>query len=38
LLVLDASDVTAGPAATVDLPRGVPTGFHGSWLPDLDRP
>ncbi|MGI8331714.1 carotenoid oxygenase family protein [Actinomadura scrupuli] len=37
LLVLAASDVTAGPVATVDLPRGVPTGFHGSWLPDLDR-
>ncbi|MFD0690519.1 carotenoid oxygenase family protein [Actinomadura fibrosa] len=34
LLVLDATDVAAGPVATVELPRGVPTGFHGSWLPD----
>ncbi len=34
LLVLDATDV-AGPAvATVTLPRGVPSGFHGSWIPD----
>ncbi|NRQ35836.1 dioxygenase [Nonomuraea sp. NN258] len=34
LLVLDASDVAAGPVATVELPRGVPAGFHGSWFPD----
>ncbi|MFC5817327.1 carotenoid oxygenase family protein [Nonomuraea harbinensis] len=34
LLVLDASDVAAGPVATVHLPRGVPTGFHGTWFPD----
>jgi carotenoid cleavage dioxygenase-like enzyme len=34
LLVLDASDLAAGPVATVDLPRGVPSGFHGSWIPD----
>jgi carotenoid cleavage dioxygenase-like enzyme len=34
LLVLDATDVTGGPVAQVDLPRGVPTGFHGSWIPD----
>lgn len=33
LLVLDASDVTR-PVAAVTLPRGVPTGFHGSWLPE----
>jgi carotenoid cleavage dioxygenase len=33
LLVLDAADVTRQVAA-VDLPRGVPTGFHGSWLPE----
>ncbi|WP_242911150.1 carotenoid oxygenase family protein [Actinomadura terrae] len=30
LLVLDAADVQ--PVATVDLPRGVPVGFHGSWI------
>jgi carotenoid cleavage dioxygenase-like enzyme len=34
LLVLDATDVSAGPVATVTLPRGVPAGFHGSWIPD----
>jgi carotenoid cleavage dioxygenase-like enzyme len=34
LLVLDAADVPAGPVATVELPRSVPTGFHGSWIPD----
>lgn len=33
LLVLDAADLAAGPVAAVELPRGVPTGFHGSWLP-----
>ncbi|TDC97518.1 dioxygenase [Actinomadura sp. 7K507] len=32
LLVLDAADVR--PVAAVDLPRGVPSGFHGSWIPD----
>lgn len=34
LLVLDAADVTATPVATVQLPRGVPAGFHGTWFPD----
>lgn len=33
LLVLDASDVTRTVAA-VTLPRGVPSGFHGSWIPE----
>lgn len=37
LLVLDASDV-AGPAvAAVTLPRRVPAGFHGSWIPDHEE-
>lgn len=31
--VLDASDIAAGPVATVQLPRRVPFGFHGSWMP-----
>ncbi len=34
LLVLDATDVTGAPVAAVDLPRGVPAGFHGSFLTD----
>ncbi|HEX7303103.1 carotenoid oxygenase family protein [Lentzea sp.] len=34
LLVLDASDVTAGPVASVTLPRQVPAGFHGAWIAD----
>jgi carotenoid cleavage dioxygenase len=33
LHVLSASDVAAGPVATIQLPRRVPFGFHGSWLP-----
>ncbi|NKZ07088.1 carotenoid oxygenase family protein [Actinomadura latina] len=32
LLVLDASDLSH--TATVQLPRRVPAGFHGSWIPD----
>jgi carotenoid cleavage dioxygenase-like enzyme len=34
LIVLDAGNVTAGPVATVELPRRVPIGFHGNWIPD----
>ena len=34
LLVLDATDVAGAPVAAVDLPRGVPAGFHGSFLTD----
>ncbi|MGP4020917.1 carotenoid oxygenase family protein [Saccharopolyspora sp. 5N708] len=36
LVVLDAADITAPPVATVHLPRRVPTGFHGSWIPDTE--
>ncbi|MFG2002038.1 carotenoid oxygenase family protein [Spirillospora sp. NPDC048911] len=32
LLVLDASDLSR--TASVRLPRRVPAGFHGSWIPD----
>ena len=32
LAVLDATDVSAGPVATVELPQRVPFGFHGTWL------
>ena len=33
LVILDARDITADPVARVHLPRRVPFGFHGSWLP-----
>ncbi len=34
LVLLDADDLTAAPTATIHLPRRVPAGFHGNWLPD----
>jgi carotenoid cleavage dioxygenase-like enzyme len=34
LVVLDAGNIGAAPVATVHLPRRVPAGFHGNWLPD----
>ncbi|MFJ9692448.1 carotenoid oxygenase family protein [Kitasatospora sp. NPDC101183] len=34
LVVLSAEDFTGDPVATVHLPVRVPTGFHGSWIPD----
>ncbi|MCK2245466.1 MULTISPECIES: carotenoid oxygenase family protein [unclassified Crossiella] len=36
LLVLDATDLAAGPVASVHLPRRVPSGFHGSWITDAE--
>ena len=33
LVVLDATDVSAGPVATVKLPTRVPYGFHATWVP-----
>lgn len=33
LAVLDATDVAAGPIATVAIPQRVPYGFHATWLP-----
>jgi carotenoid cleavage dioxygenase len=33
LVVLDAMDLSPGPVARVRLPRRVPYGFHGWWLP-----
>jgi carotenoid cleavage dioxygenase len=35
LLVHDATDLAAGPVATVHLPRRVPAGFHGRWIGDV---
>jgi carotenoid cleavage dioxygenase-like enzyme len=34
LVVIDASDFEGEPVARVRLPRRVPHGFHGSWIPD----
>ena len=33
VIVVDATDFTAPPVATVHLRRRVPFGFHGSWVP-----
>ncbi len=37
LLVLDAEDIRRDPVAVVELPRRVPAGIHGSWIPDTDQ-
>lgn len=34
VVILPAEDPSAGPVATVHLPRRAPFGFHGSWLAD----
>jgi carotenoid cleavage dioxygenase len=34
LVVLAADDPAGGPVARVHLPRRVPDGFHGNWMPD----
>jgi carotenoid cleavage dioxygenase len=34
LCIIDARDLAAGPVARVHLPRRVPSGFHGNWMPD----
>jgi carotenoid cleavage dioxygenase len=34
-VVLDARDITAGPVARVKMPRRVPFGFHGNWMPGV---
>jgi carotenoid cleavage dioxygenase len=36
LVVLDANDFAAPPRAVVHLPRRVPAGLHGTWLPGND--
>jgi carotenoid cleavage dioxygenase len=38
LAVLDATDVAAGPVAEVVMPRRVPYGFHGTWIPADEIP
>ncbi len=34
LVVIDASDFAAEPVARIRMPRRVPHGFHGNWIPD----
>jgi carotenoid cleavage dioxygenase len=34
LVILDATDFTGTPVATVRLPQRVPFGFHGNWVSD----
>jgi carotenoid cleavage dioxygenase len=34
LVVLDGEDLDADPVARIHLPRRVPDGFHGGWVPD----
>ena len=34
LVIIDASDFEAKRVARVQLPRRVPHGFHGNWIPD----
>ncbi|MGZ4734344.1 MAG: carotenoid oxygenase family protein [Acidimicrobiia bacterium] len=33
LAIIDAEDFAARPVATIQLPRRVPAGLHGTWLP-----
>jgi 8'-apo-carotenoid 13,14-cleaving dioxygenase len=35
LVILDASDLSKPPVASVHIPHRIPPGFHGNWLPDL---
>ena len=37
LVILDATAFTAPPVATIHLPRRVPFGFHGNWIPAASR-
>jgi len=36
LVINDARDLGAPPVATVEMPRRVPFGFHGNWMPERD--
>ena len=33
LTIVDATDVPAGPVASIEMPQRVPYGFHGTWIP-----
>ena len=34
LVIFDAQNISGAPLAKIRLPRRVPQGFHGSWIPD----
>jgi carotenoid cleavage dioxygenase len=34
LRIVDARDLEGDPVARIHLPRRVPFGFHGNWVPD----
>lgn len=34
LVILDATNITGDPVATVELPQRIPHGFHGNWVSD----
>ena len=34
LVILDAADIAAAPVARIRMPRRVPYGFHGNWIPN----
>ena len=34
LVINDARDLGAPPVATIEMPRRVPFGFHGNWMPE----
>jgi carotenoid cleavage dioxygenase-like enzyme len=34
LVIIDASDFASEPVARIRMPRRVPHGFHGNWIPD----
>lgn len=34
LVIVDASDVRAGPIARIAMPQRVPYGFHATWVPE----
>ena len=38
LAILDASNFDGPPVATIKIPRRVPFGFHGSWVPASQLP
>ncbi|MGG2383130.1 carotenoid oxygenase family protein [Salmonella enterica] len=35
LVILNGHDISQSPLARIKLPRRVPQGFHGNWMPDV---